>query len=230
MAETNSLLSALSAGEHARMSSIGEDVALRAGDVLHDADESAEFVHFPRGGVISLMIEMKDGSAVETGMVGFEGAVGSEGVTGSDRLRTRAVVTVAGPALRVPAQALRELVAQSPAVREVLSNYRDRQLAETQQSAACGVLHKLDSRLCRWLSQAVDRLASTSIPLTQEHLAQRLGVHRATLNEASAILRRDGVIEEGRRGFICIKDRESLRNCACECYAQMQPTAAEPVA
>lgn len=226
--EPNLLLAALSPDERARILASGEDVAVRAGTVLHEADSVPEHAFFLRNGLVSLMIEMRDGDTVETSMAGFEGVIGGEAALGADRIRTRAVVTVSGTALRVPVLALRELAAQSSGVRAVLSQYRDQMLGQAQQSAACGVLHKLEGRLCRWLLQALDRVAGNAIPLTQEHLAQRLGVHRATLNEASAHLRRDGVIQEGRRGFIHVKDRESLRNCACECYAHMKPAAIQP--
>jgi CRP-like cAMP-binding protein len=160
---------------------------------------------------------MRQGDAIETATIGYEGAVGSFAGLGQRRSHTRAVVQVAGSATRIAAPHFRKAVQDSDAVCKIVVRYGEMLLIQVQQTAACNALHAVEARLSRWLLQARDRLDSNTIKLTHEFLSQMLGVRRTTVTVVANVLQQAGLIRY-HRGQIEIVDRQGLEARACECY------------
>ncbi len=219
----NRLVTGLSSAERTLLEPHLKDVSLERGKVLQEAGESIAHVYFLYGGMVSLFAVMPDGEAVETMTVGREGAVGLSAGLGSRVAVHRAVVQLSGHAGQVSAPRWLELVQQSPALRDLVVRYNDVQLAYVQQSVACNALHDVESRLCRWLLQARDRLGSDTLPLTQEFLADMLGVRRTIVTIVARMLQSAGLVHY-RRGIIHVRDVEGLERAACECYQAVRTT------
>jgi CRP-like cAMP-binding protein len=213
----NQLLAALPASELSLLRPQLKRVSLDQGAVLQDPDERVQYVYFPISGMISLLAVMSDGKAVETSAVGREGALGLHCGFGIFHVHTRAVVEIPGVGFRIPAGPFQKFVRESERLRDLLTRYREFRLAETQQSVACNALHAAEGRLARWLLHSSDIIGSDILPLTQEFLSQVLGVRRTTVTTLARNLLRTGVIRYSR-GRIEIRDREQLKNFACECY------------
>ncbi len=194
-----------------------ETVPLVPRNVLCEAGERLEFVHFPLAGVVCLMASLREGIA-ETAAVGAEGFIGLECALGGDSALSRALVQLPGSAVRMPLEALRALAARHEDVRHVLLRYVRFFVIQALQSVACNSLHSVDERCAKWLLTAHDRSGlAQSFPLTQEFLAEMLGVHRPSVTIAARTLQRAGLIRYSR-GIIVITDREGLEEAACECY------------
>ena len=213
----NRLLAALPPKDFSLIASDLKDIDLAQGVVLQEAGEPVEHVYFPQTGMISLLAVMQDGREVETATVGREGGVGTITGLGSRVSPHRSVVQIEGSASRIPAAKFQAAVNASAAIRDIAVRYSDSLMMMVQQSAGCNALHNLESRLCRWLLQTRDRNDSNQIPLTQEFLAQMLGVRRTTLTLIAQGLQSDGLIRY-RRGHIEIVNRSGLEARACECY------------
>src|SRR5262249_32930821 len=158
-----------------------------------------------------------DGDMIETSTVGREGAVGLHRGLGKRRSFTRAVVQIPGRFSTIAAQTFEEIALGSAAIRDMIGCYTEVLWAEAQQLAACNAIHDALSRLCRWLLQSADRAGSDHLPLTQEFLAQMLGVRRTTVTLLAQELQKKGIIRYSR-GKLIIMDRTRLEDCACECY------------
>ena len=217
----NCLLAALPAAEWAVLRPHLKQVALEHGSQLKDSGERIQYVYFPLSGMVSLLSVMSDGRAVKTAVVGREGAVGAQSGLGIANAYSRAIVEVQGAALRVPASQFHRLVRESEKLRDLLFRYRELGFAQMQQSVACNALHGAEERLARWLLHSRDILGSDVLPLTQEFLAQVLGVRRTTVTALAQGLLQSGVIDY-RRGRIEICDPEQLKMHACECYEVLQ--------
>jgi CRP-like cAMP-binding protein len=193
-------------------------VALEQSVILQDAGEEIERVYFPHSGMVSLVAVMPTGATVETAIIGRAGAIGATAGLGARKGFARAIVQLPGTAVWLSAHAFHQAANQSPAIRDLIVRYNDLLFAQVQQSVACNALHSLEARLCRWLLQAHDCVDGNAIPLTQDFLAQMLGVRRTTVNATANLLQSGGVIRY-RRGLIQIVDRAALEDMSCECYA-----------
>lgn len=190
-------------------------------EVLHRAGQPIACGYFPNGGVISLIVPMRDGKSAEVGMVGREGFVGTPLAGGLDRSPQVALVQVAAPALRVEAGALQEVLSSAPQLALLLTRYALVQGMQLAQTAACNRLHNLGQRLARWLLMSQDRVNSNTLPYTQDLLAIMLGTDRPSVSLAVGELQEKGGILQ-RRGRIEIVDRGRLKRSTCECYRIIQ--------
>jgi CRP-like cAMP-binding protein len=194
-----------------------KQVLLQQGAVLLEPGDPVENIYFPQTGLISLMVLSRKGGAVETTTVGREGAVGLHGGLGGRRSFTRAITQIGGKFSTIPARRFEHIANGSAPVRDLIQHYTEVLLAEAQQIGACNAIHDTGSRLCRWLLQCADRTGSDELSLTQEYLAQMLGVRRTTVTLLAQAIQVRGLIRY-RRGHIVLLDRKRLQECACECY------------
>ncbi len=196
-------------------------VALDQDAVLSRAGEPIEYVFFPHGGAISLMIDMADGQTVATAAVGREEAVGILSVLGPSPSAATAVVRAAGVASRSPASRFHAAFNRSPAIRHLVQNHARAMLVQFQLGSACNALHPVEARMARWLLQFRDRIDHDVLPLTQQALSQILGVRRTTVTLLVGKLRASGAIRSDQRGRIEI-DRSRLAAASCECHDTMR--------
>jgi CRP-like cAMP-binding protein len=184
---------------------------------LHQPHRALRFAHFPNDGLISLVIELKDGKSVEAGLLGREGAAGLPGVLGLDRSALREIVQIAGSGFRVSVDTLRSILPSAPYLQKVLSRYAASLAMQVAQTAACNRLHKVEERLARWLLIAQDRIDSGTVPITHDFLATMLGTDRPSVSVAAGILQTRQILEY-KRGSVKIVNRKKLEQFACECY------------
>jgi CRP-like cAMP-binding protein len=221
----NLLLASLPAKDLALLTPHLKDIVLEQGAVLQEQRERIEQVYFPRDGIVSLAV-MRQGEAIETATIGFEGAVGALAGFGSRRAHTRAIVQVKGWASRIAASRFRKIAEENEAVCRIVIRYGEMLLVQVQQTAACNALHPVEARLSRWLLQARDRLESNKINLTHEFLSQMLGVRRTTVTVVAHMLQQAGLIRY-HRGRIEIVDWEGLKARSCECYEAIRRNVEE---
>lgn len=218
----NRLLGALAPGDREFVESFLELVHLGRGEVLVEPGDEVVQTHFPLpGAMISLVVELSSGQTVEAATVGREGAIGGIVSAGHKPAFARAVVQVAGLALRLETDRLEEAKERSPRLRDLFARYADALLAQVLQSVACNALHSIEARCSRWLLSTQDRVGGDEIVLTQEFLADMLGVHRTTVNGVAGALQEQGLIRYSR-GRIAILDRPRLKQHSCECYAAVE--------
>ncbi len=177
-----------------------------------------KFAHFPNEGLISLVVEMKDGKTVEAGLLGNDGASGIPAVLGLTRSPLREVVQVAGDGFRIKVTTLKKLLSSAPHLQVILTRFAAGLAMQVAQTAACNRLHKIEKRLARWLLIAEDRLDTPVVAITHDFLATMLGTDRPSVTLAANILQKRGLIGHAR-GSIKILDRKGLEAFACECYA-----------
>ena len=213
----NRLLAALGPAEIALLQPHLKEIQLDQGAMLQEQGERIERVFFPHSGMISLVAVMRQGNSIETATIGREGAVGAMSGLGPRHAFTRAVVQMPGIGSQITTSKFQSIVEQSPAIRDIVVRYNEVLLAQVQQSAACNALHEAEARFCRWLLQSRDRSDSDIVPITQEFLAQMLGVRRTTVTLVAQSLQDDGLLRY-RRGRVEILDRAGLEERACECY------------
>jgi len=192
-----------------------ENLTLR--EILFRPEEQVRRVYFPTAGIISLVVGLSDGHWVEAGMVGKNGVVGGGSALDGRLAINQAIVQGNGSSLTIDTEVLSRLVSASDTLRAALMRHELASYAMTQQVAACNARHELDERLCRWLMQCRDLLGSGTLPLTQEFLAQMLGVHRTSVTLIARKLQESGLINY-RRGHIHVLDAVHLREASCECY------------
>jgi CRP-like cAMP-binding protein len=218
----NGLLATFSPTDRAALEVVAEVVELARDEVLFDAGEEVPASYFPAAGaMISLVLYVQDGRTVEVATIGKEGAAGGIVSCGSAPAFARAIVQMSGPALKVPLASIESAKARSPHVRSIFCRYSDALLAQIMQSVACNALHPIEARCCRWLLTAHDRVEGEVIPLTQEYLAEMLGVQRTSVSPIARSLQDKGLIRY-RRGRIEILDRHGLEQSACECYHSVE--------
>jgi CRP-like cAMP-binding protein len=214
----NKLLLAIPDQEFRKIRSRLQFIELPHHLTLHQPHQSVRFAHFPNAGLISLVVELKDGRTVEAGLLGNEGASGMPAVLGLSRSPLREIVQIEGDAFRVRVNTLRELLPSTPVLQATLNRYAAGLAMQVAQTAACNRLHKIEERLSRWLLIAQDRLDSGIVPITHDFLATMLGTDRPSVTVAAGMLQREGIIEY-TRGFVRILNRKKLESFACECYA-----------
>ncbi|HEY9199779.1 MAG TPA: Crp/Fnr family transcriptional regulator [Gammaproteobacteria bacterium] len=212
------LLAALPAEEYARMLPNLERVPMPLGDVLYESGNELRHVYFPTTSIVSLLYVMNDGASAEIAVVGNEGLIGVALFMGGETMPNRAVVQSAGHAYRLKGQLLKEEFNRSGELQHLLLRYTQALLTQMAQTAVCNRHHSLDQQLCRWLLLSLDRLPSDELVMTQELIANMLGVRREGVTEAAGNLQRDGLIKYNR-GHITVLDRAGLEARVCECYA-----------
>lgn len=222
----NRLLQTLSADDFAIARTHLEIVELTRGDVLVEAGEALTHVYLPHSGIISTVVSLSQGQAVEVAMIGREGIVGASEALCDGISLTDAVVLCPGSASMMAAADLKTIAGQSAAWRQLLARHEQALLAQAQQSAACNAAHSVEERLSRWLLRARDLWDGETLPMTQELLARMIGVQRNAVSIVAHELQRAGVLSYSR-GQIEIIDIETLRTTACECYHAVQAKQAQ---
>lgn len=215
----NRLLATFSGEARRLVEADSQIVQLGLGEIILKRGEQVESSLFPFGPTVVSMVVDVDGRSIEVASVGDEGAVGGIISCGHAPAYTRAVVLVAGPALRLPMEALENAKSRSGFVANLFCRYSDFLLAQVMQGAACNVFHSIQARTARWLLTAQDR-AGDRLELTQEALAGLLGAQRTTVNAAVRSLQDEELVAI-RRGAIHIQDRAGLKQMACECYDRL---------
>ena len=214
----NRLLGSMGAADFALLAPHLEPMALIAGTVLQEPGSDLSQVIFPgRGTVLSLIAVTRDGRVAETAAVGCEGAMGGLLTMQGQTAFCRTVVQVGGAALRIEAAQLAAVQAASAGIRNRMTTYGVALLAQVLQSVACAALHQVEARSCRWLLTMQDRVGRDELPLTQEYLADMLGVRRTTVTRVVAGLEQRGLIRH-RRSRILVVDRPALEAASCECH------------
>jgi len=213
----NGLLAALPPADLAALAPHLVEGPVERGAVLQETGQPIRRVYFLHSGLVSLLGMLPDGYAVDTAMIGREGAIGLAAGLGSQIGVSQAVVQLAGHASQIMPVRLAEAASERKAVRDMIVRYTDVLLAQVQQSVACNTVHHVQERLCRWLLQAHDRIGGDTLPLTQEFLSGMLGVQRTTVTAICRMLQADAILDV-RRGRIHIRDLAALQRKACACY------------
>jgi CRP-like cAMP-binding protein len=234
-ASRNGLLASLPAPDLPLIKPHLKHVPLHPAAVLQGQEASVEHVYFPLSGAVSLLTVMEDGNAVETLIIGREGAIGLGADFGPWIACTRAVVLAHGVAECIPAAALEGVARKSQEIARMLLRYKEALCSQVHQIAACNALHSVEQRVARWLLQASGRSDDGEVLVTQEIISQMLGLRRTTVTIAARRFQRAGLIRH-RRGHIAIANRAGLQKLACECYetcrrrleAALQPLQSRP--
>lgn len=213
----NRLLDALPDEELERLHLHLEIVSLGLKDVLIKPDEPIEHVFFPINGACSMIATMADGQEVEVGTIGNEGMLGLPVFLGRETVPLGTISQVPGEAVRMRSEVFRKEVRPGDRLHELLHRYAEATFVFAAQSSACNRLHSVEQRASRWLLHTHDRVGKSEFPLTQEFLAQMLGVRRASVSGVARKLQRAGLISYGR-GRIAVLDRSGLEAKSCECY------------
>lgn len=214
----NHLLASLPATEWGRFSPLLEPVELPLGKVLYESGATMGHVYFPTTAIVSLLYVMEDGASAEIAVVGNEGVVGIALFMGGETTPSRAVVQSAGQGYRLRAAVIKDEFNRSGPVMHLLLRYTQALITQMAQTAVCNRHHSLDQQLCRWLLLSLDRLKGNELVMTQELIANMLGVRREGVTEAALKLARLGLIRYAR-GHITVLDRAALEARVCECYA-----------
>ena len=214
----NHLLACLPAAEWSRWGPQLEAVDLPLGCVLYESGVALNHVYFPTTAIVSLLYVMEDGASAEIAVVGNEGVVGVSIFMGGETTPSRAVVQSAGKGYRLRAGVLKEEFNRSAPALHLLLRYTQALITQMAQTAVCNRHHSLDQQLCRWLLLSLDRLSGSELVMTQELIANMLGVRREGVTEAALKLQRAGLIRYAR-GHITALDRPGLEARSCECYA-----------
>ncbi|HSS66141.1 MAG TPA: Crp/Fnr family transcriptional regulator, partial [Gammaproteobacteria bacterium] len=194
-----------------------ESVSLALGKVIYEADEALSHVYFPTTAIVSLLYTMENGSSAEMGVVGCDGVVGIAVFMGGDTTPNRAVVQSAGRAYRMELKHFRDEFKRVGELHRLLLLYTQALLTQMSQTAVCNRLHSVEQQLCRWLLLSHDRLESDELIMTQELIANMLGVRREGVSVAAHHLQDAGLIRY-KRGHLTILDRPGLESEVCECY------------
>ena len=216
-AARNLLLRALPQTELANLLPHLRPVTLSLGQIIYEPGQRIDYCYFPTDSVVSLLYTTRDGSTAEMGLVGNEGVLGVALFLGGESTCSRALVPVAGDALRFPAKLLQEGFANSRALQHLLLRYTQALLTQIAQTAVCNRLHSVEQRLCRWLLLCHDRKNRCDLFMTQELIANMLGGRRESVTVAAGHLQDAGLIHYCR-GHIKVVDRSGLEAAACECY------------
>lgn len=213
----NRLLDALPAAEYDRIAAHLELIPMNLGDVLYEPDVKLRHVYFPTTSIVSLLYVMEDGASAEIAIVGNEGILGISLFMGGDTTPSRAVVQSAGHGYRLRADLLKAEFGRFGPTMYLLLRYTQALITQMAQTAVCNRHHSIDQQLCRWLLLSLDRLESNELTMTQELIANMLGVRREGVTEAAGALQKNGLIQYSR-GKITVLDRPRLEARCCECY------------
>jgi CRP-like cAMP-binding protein len=222
----NRLLLALSPSNLKRLMPQLEHVRCQANEVLLDADSSLDHVYFPDSGVISIVAVYADGSEIEMATIGREGCTGLQAIFGAKASSVRLLIQIPGSAAKMSRRAFVRAVESIPSFRGLMFTYADAFIEQVLVSVACNGAHSLKQRLARWLLMMRDRSDDDILPITQNLLAEMLGVQRPSITNAIRLLERSGSIECGR-GQVTILNRPRLMQASCECYRLVRERIAQ---
>ena len=213
----NHLLAALSAADYARLLPDLELIAMPLGWAVYESGSHLSYVYFPTTSIVSLLYVLESGASVEIAVAGNEGVVGISLFMGGESTPSRAVVQSAGSGYRLKASVLKEEFAMGGDLQHLALRYTQALITQMAQTAVCNRHHAVDQQLCRWLLLSLDRLPSNQLTMTQELIANMLGVRREGVTEAAGKLQAAGMIQYSR-GRITVLDRPKLEMRVCECY------------
>ncbi len=214
----NHLLASLPADKISEWLPLLTPVELPLGKVLYESGGKLAHFYFPTTAIVSLLYVMENGASAEIAIVGNEGLIGVSLFMGGESTPSRAVVQSAGWGFRIKAQTVKDEFQQAGPVLHLLLRYTQALITQMAQTAVCNRHHRLEQQLCRWLLVSLDRLQGRELVMTQELIANMLGVRREGVTESALRLQKDGLIEYAR-GHITVLDRPGLERRACECYA-----------
>ena len=214
----NHLLDALPASDLERLAPHLQLVTMALGDVLYESGSTMRYVYFPTTSIVSLLYVMEDGASAEIAVVGNEGILGISLFMGGETTPSRAVVQSAGHGYRLKSALIKTEFARFGPTMHLLLRYTQALITQMSQTAVCNRHHSVDQQLCRWLLLSLDRLSSNELSMTQELIANMLGVRREGVTEAAGKLQDAGLIRY-HRGRITVLDRPGLEARTCECYA-----------
>ncbi|GGY08513.1 Crp/Fnr family transcriptional regulator [Litchfieldella qijiaojingensis] len=214
----NQLLAALPRVEYERLRPRLEPVTLSLGEALYESGGVMRHVYFPTDAIVSLLCVMEDGDSTEIAVVGNEGIVGISLFMGGETTPSRAIVQSAGHAYRLRGQFLKDEFYRAGSLQGLLLRYTQALITQMAQTAVCNRHHTVDQQLCRWLLLSLDRLSTNELVMTQELIANMLGVRREGVTESAGKLQKAGLIAY-HRGHITVLDRPGLESRVCECYA-----------
>src|SRR3984885_1491594 len=215
---SNHLLAAFPAAERERLFPQLELEPMPLGKVLYESGDVLRYVYFPTNSIVSLLYVLADGASAEISVVGNEGLIGIALFMGGETTSSRAIVQSAGHAYRLIGQLLKDEFHRSGQMQLLLLRYTQALITQMAQTAVCNRHHSVDQQLCRWLLLSLDRLASNQLTMTQELIANMLGVRREGVTESAGKLDKLGIISYAR-GRITVLDRPRLEELCCECYA-----------
>ncbi len=215
---SNHLLAALPDEVQQRLFAHLEPVTLALGEVLYESGDAMRNVYFPTNAIVSLLYVMENGASAEISVVGNDGLIGVSVFMGGESTPSRAVVQSAGQAFRLAAQRLKDEFGRHGEMLHLMLRYTQALITQMAQTAVCNRHHAIEQQLCRWLLLSLDRLPGNKLLMTQELIANMLGVRREGVTDAAGKLQRLGVIEYSR-GHITVLDRLKLETLSCECYA-----------
>lgn len=213
----NSLLAALSTGDHGRLAGDIELVPLALGQVLYESGEVMQYAYFPTNCVVSLLYVMSNGESAEVAIIGNEGVIGISLFMGGDSTMSRAIVQNAGHAYRLPAQVLKDEFNRWGAFSRLLLLFASALIAQMVQTAACNRHHSIDQQLCRWMLLSLDRLPSSRMTMTSRLIGNMLGLGHVDVVRATGVLSQAGLIQYND-GVITVLDRPGVEQRSCECY------------
>jgi CRP-like cAMP-binding protein len=216
--DQNYLLAALSPAERERVFPHLRLVPMPLGKVLYESGDVLRHVYFPTNSIVSLLYVLADGASAEISVVGNEGLIGIALFMGGETTPSRAIVQSAGHAYRLVGQHLKDEFHRNGEMQLLLLRYTQALITQMAQTAVCNRHHSVDQQLCRWLLLSLDRLSSNQLTMTQELIANMLGVRREGVTEAAGKLHKLGIISYAR-GQITVLDRPKLEQLCCECYA-----------
>jgi CRP-like cAMP-binding protein len=216
--EHNYILAALKGPELDRLSAHLEPVTLKLGDVIYGPNQHISYAYFPTTSIISLQYIMDTGACAEAAEVGNEGMLGLPILLGANSTPNTAIIQTAGHAFRLEQRILKSEFNAGGMLQKLLLRYTQAMMTQMFQTAACNRHHSIEQQLCRWLLLTVDRIPSGELLMTQELVANMLGVRRESITEAAGSLQNAGSIRY-RRGHISVLDRSKLERCVCECYS-----------
>jgi CRP-like cAMP-binding protein len=219
--EQNHILAALPAPERDRLFPHLRPVEMPLGQAVYESGAALRHIYFPASCIISLLYVLEDGSSAEIAVVGNEGAIGVALFMGGETTPSRAIVQSAGVAYRLTGRRLKEEFKRHGEMLHVLLRYTQSLITQMAQTAVCNRHHSVHQQLCRWLLLSLDRLPSNKLVMTQELIANMLGVRREGVTEAAGKLQKLGVIRYSR-GRITVLDRPKLEQLSCECYAAVK--------
>jgi CRP-like cAMP-binding protein len=213
----NRLLASLPADEYARLLPRWQQVSFSLGEVVYEFGGHLDYVFFPTNSIVSLLYTMENGTSAEMGLTGNDGVVGIALFMGGGTMPNRAVVQSAGGALRMKAKVLQDEFAMGGKFQQLLLRYTQALITQISQTAVCNRLHSVEQQLCRWLLLSHDRVKADELIMTQELIADMLGVRREGVTVAAGRLQDSGAISYVR-GHIKILNRQKLEETVCECY------------
>lgn len=222
MTSKNLLLSVLPEALFEKLAPALKPVSLQLGDRLHEPGETIYHLYFPLDCVLSITLTMSDGTTAETGLVGRREVIGINAFMGGrETTQTTYIVQHSGNAIKIDARILREEFDRNKELRDIMLRYTQAFIAQISQTTACNSLHRLEKRLARWFLEVHDRIEGDVLSLTQEFIADMLGVRRAGVTQTAQKLQEDGLILY-KRGYIQILDRPRLEAYSCECFHSLK--------